>query len=71
MAKYRAVRPGSYGLKEETHYLYYASPLACVAATSPQAQDTSLYDIATHYGTVVPLDQVLHRLRGLEPARTA
>jgi ureidoacrylate peracid hydrolase len=31
-------------------------PLECVAATSPQAQDTSLYDIATHYGTVVPLD---------------
>ena len=25
MAKYRAVSPESYGLKEETHYLYYAS----------------------------------------------
>ena len=25
MAKYRAVSTGSYGLKEETHYLYYAS----------------------------------------------
>ena len=46
-------------------------PVDCVAATSPQAQATSLYDIATHYGTVVPLDQVLHRLRGLETARTS
>ena len=46
-------------------------PVECVAATSPQAQATSLYDIATHYGTVVPLDQVLHRLRGLETARTS
>jgi putative transposase len=25
MAKYRTVSPGSYGLKEEIHYLYYAS----------------------------------------------
>jgi hypothetical protein len=25
MAKYRAVSTGSYGLKEEIHYLYYAS----------------------------------------------
>jgi len=25
MAKYRTVSTGSYGLKEETHYLYYAS----------------------------------------------
>jgi ureidoacrylate peracid hydrolase len=46
-------------------------PLECVAATSPQAQDTSLYDIATHYGMVAPLDQVLHRLRVLETARTS
>ena len=44
MAKYRAVRPGSYGLKEETHYLYYASisgesapsiPPACPACSVP------------------------------------
>jgi ureidoacrylate peracid hydrolase len=34
-------------------------PVECVAATSPQAQATSLYDIDTHYGTVVPLGQVL------------
>jgi ureidoacrylate peracid hydrolase len=46
-------------------------PLECVTATSPQAQDTSLYDIATHYGMVAPLDQVLHRLRVLETARTS
>jgi hypothetical protein len=30
-----------------------------------------LYDIATHYGMVAPLDQVLHRLRLLETARTS
>ena len=29
MAKYRTVSPGSYGLKEEIHYLYYASVLCC------------------------------------------
>jgi ureidoacrylate peracid hydrolase len=45
-------------------------PVECVAATSPQAQETSLYDIVTHYGMVAPLDQVLHRLRVLETART-
>ena len=37
-------------------------PVECVAATSPQAQATSLYDMATHYGTVAPLDQVLSLL---------
>jgi isochorismate hydrolase len=46
-------------------------PVECVAATSPQAQETSLYDIATHYGMVAPLDQVLYRLRVLETARTS
>jgi ureidoacrylate peracid hydrolase len=34
-------------------------PGECVAATTPQAQETSLYDIDTHYGTVAPLGQVL------------
>jgi ureidoacrylate peracid hydrolase len=34
-------------------------PIECVAATSPQAQVTSLYDIETHYGTVAPLTEVL------------
>jgi ureidoacrylate peracid hydrolase len=38
-------------------------PVECVAATSPQAQATSLYDIDTHYGTVAPLAQVLALLR--------
>src|SRR5262249_30728273 len=37
-------------------------PVECVAATSPQAQATSLYDIDTHYGTVAPLAQVLSLL---------
>jgi hypothetical protein len=35
------------------------------------APETTLYDIATHYGTVVHLDQVLHRLRVLEIDRTS
>jgi ureidoacrylate peracid hydrolase len=34
-------------------------PVECVAATSPQAQETSLYDIDTHYGTVADLGQIL------------
>jgi ureidoacrylate peracid hydrolase len=34
-------------------------PSECVAATTSQAQATSLYDIDTHYGTVAPLGQVL------------
>jgi ureidoacrylate peracid hydrolase len=34
-------------------------PVECVAATTPQAQATSLYDIDTHYGTVAPLGQIL------------
>jgi ureidoacrylate peracid hydrolase len=38
-------------------------PVECVAATTPQAQETSLYDIDTHYGTVAPLGQVLSLLR--------
>jgi ureidoacrylate peracid hydrolase len=37
-------------------------PVECVAATNPQAQATSLYDIDTHYGTVAPLAQVLSLL---------
>jgi ureidoacrylate peracid hydrolase len=38
-------------------------PVECVAATNPQAQETSLYDIETHFGTVVNLDQVLSQLQ--------
>jgi ureidoacrylate peracid hydrolase len=37
-------------------------PVECVAATNPQAQETSLYDIETHYGTVAHLGQVLSLL---------
>jgi ureidoacrylate peracid hydrolase len=37
-------------------------PVECVAATTSQAQETSLYDIDTHYGTVTHLDQVLSLL---------
>lgn len=38
-------------------------PVECVAATTPQAQAISLYDIDTHYGTVAPLAQVLALLQ--------
>jgi ureidoacrylate peracid hydrolase len=38
-------------------------PVECVAATSPEAQETTLYDIETHYGTVSSLDEVLSRLQ--------
>ncbi len=37
-------------------------PVECVAATSPEAQEVTLYDIETHYGTVTTLDEVLGRL---------
>ena len=43
-------------------------PVECVAATSPQAQATSLYDIETHYGTVTPLAQVLALLKAPQEA---
>jgi ureidoacrylate peracid hydrolase len=43
-------------------------PVECVAATSPQAQATSLYDIETHYGTVTPLAQVLSLLKAQREA---
>ena len=43
-------------------------PIECVAATSPQAQATSLYDIDTHYGTVTPLAQVLSLLKAQREA---
>jgi ureidoacrylate peracid hydrolase len=37
-------------------------PVECVAATSPMQQESSLYDIETHYGTVTTLDEVLGQL---------
>jgi hypothetical protein len=41
---------------------YEVVPVECIAATTPQAQATSLYDIDTHYGTVAYLGQVLSLL---------
>ncbi len=41
-------------------------PVECVAATTPQAQATSLYDIDTHYGTVAPLGQILGSCQPIE-----
>lgn len=38
-------------------------PVECVAATSTEAQATTLYDIETHYGTVANLDEVLAKLQ--------
>ncbi len=37
-------------------------PVECVAATSPAQQESSLYDIETHYGSVTNLDDLLARL---------
>lgn len=34
-------------------------PVECVAATSPMAQESTLYDIETHYGIVTNVDKVL------------
>ncbi len=34
-------------------------PVECVAATSEREQQSTLYDLDTHYGTVTALDQVL------------
>jgi ureidoacrylate peracid hydrolase len=42
-------------------------PEECVSATSPRQQEATLYDIDTHYGTVVHLDDLLPLLQG-EPA---
>ena len=37
-------------------------PRDCVQATSPEHQETHLYDIHTHYGTVLSLEEVLELL---------
>ena len=34
-------------------------PVECVAATSDREQESTLYDLDTHYGTVADLDEVL------------
>lgn len=44
-------------------------PEQCVAATSEREQQSSLYDIDTHYGSVVSLDHVLSMLATHEVAR--
>jgi ureidoacrylate peracid hydrolase len=38
-------------------------PRECVEATSPEHQETHLYDIDTHYGSVVSLEDVLAHLK--------
>ncbi len=44
-------------------------PEECVSATSAREQESSLYDIDTHYGTVTGLEQVLALLAQQEVAR--
>ena len=44
-------------------------PEECVSATSAREQASSLYDIDTHYGTVIGLEQVLALLAQQEVAR--
>jgi ureidoacrylate peracid hydrolase len=41
-------------------------PVECVAATSEREQDSTLYDLDTHYGTVAGLDDVLAILAGAQ-----
>jgi hypothetical protein len=38
-------------------------PRDCVEATSPEHQETHLYDINTHYGSVLILEEVLGLLK--------
>jgi len=40
-------------------------PVECVAATSEREQDSTLYDLDTHYGTVASLEEVLAILAGV------
>ncbi|MDA1100468.1 MAG: cysteine hydrolase [Proteobacteria bacterium] len=42
-------------------------PEDCVAATGPREQDSSLYDIGTHFGVVSISDDVVHGLTGGAP----
>jgi len=44
-------------------------PEQCVSATSDREQDSSLYDIDTHYGSVTSLEQTLALLAPQEVAR--
>ncbi|HKX75966.1 MAG TPA: isochorismatase family cysteine hydrolase [Acidimicrobiia bacterium] len=43
-------------------------PVECVAATSEREQDSTLYDLDTHYGTVAGLEEVLAILAGAQQA---
>jgi ureidoacrylate peracid hydrolase len=38
-------------------------PVECVAATNPMAQESSLYDIETHFGMVAHVSQVVKQLK--------
>jgi ureidoacrylate peracid hydrolase len=44
-------------------------PRECVSATSEREQESSLYDIDTHYGAVTSLEQVLVLLARQEVAQ--
>jgi ureidoacrylate peracid hydrolase len=44
-------------------------PKECVSATSEREQESSLYDIDTHYGTVTSLEHVLALLAKQEVTR--
>jgi ureidoacrylate peracid hydrolase len=44
-------------------------PRECVSATSEREQESSLYDIDTHYGTVTSLEQMLALLAKQEVRR--
>jgi ureidoacrylate peracid hydrolase len=46
-------------------------PEECVMATSPEAQAVHLYDIDTHYGDVVTLEQVLRAYGAAEEAASS
>ena len=42
-------------------------PEDCCAATGPREQASSLYDIATHFGTVTCADEVVATLKQGQP----
>ena len=42
-------------------------PEDCCAATGPREQASSLYDIATHFGTVTCADEVVASLKQGQP----
>ena len=44
-------------------------PVECVAATSEREQESTLYDLDTHYATVADLEEVLAILAGARRMR--